>query len=80
VYKAFDESEGVERAWNEVAVSGEFSALEDKERERIFAEIRLLKQVGGRGAREGAVQRVANRGWVDVLDGEKWVGRALQSG
>jgi hypothetical protein len=45
VYKAFDESEGVERAWNEVTVAGELFSLDDKEKERIFAEIKLLKQL-----------------------------------
>eukprot|EP00798_Chlamydomonas_sp_ICE-L_P030373 gene30373-35379_t len=44
VYKAFDEEEGIEVAWNEVAV-GELAWRTEKERSKLFAEIRVLKQL-----------------------------------
>lgn len=43
VYKAFDESEGIEVAWNQVPVND--FASSPAERERLFAEIRVLKQL-----------------------------------
>lgn len=43
VYKGFDEDEGVEVAWNQVRVSELVSTKE--ERDRLFAEIRVLKQL-----------------------------------
>lgn len=43
VYKAFDESEGIEVAWNQVKVHDLVSS--PQERERLFAEIRVLKQL-----------------------------------
>jgi WNK lysine deficient protein kinase len=43
VYKAFDESEGLEVAWNQVKVNDLLSS--PAERERLFAEIRVLKQL-----------------------------------
>ena len=43
VYKGFDEEEGIEVAWNQVRVSELVSSKE--ERERLFAEIRVLKQL-----------------------------------
>ncbi|KIY91623.1 hypothetical protein MNEG_16341 [Monoraphidium neglectum] len=43
VYKAFDEAEGIEVAWNQVKVND--MALSTAERERLFAEIRVLKQL-----------------------------------
>uniref|UniRef100_A0A7S3VRG8 non-specific serine/threonine protein kinase n=1 Tax=Dunaliella tertiolecta TaxID=3047 RepID=A0A7S3VRG8_DUNTE len=43
VYKAFDESEGIEVAWNQVKVNDLVSS--PVERERLFAEIRVLKQL-----------------------------------
>lgn len=43
VYKAFDESEGLEVAWNQVKVNDLVSS--PAERERLFAEIRVLKQL-----------------------------------
>lgn len=51
MYKAFDESEGLEVAWNQVKVNDLLSS--PAERERLFAEIRVLKQLKcvGRPAR-----------------------------
>ena len=43
MYKAFDEEEGLEVAWNQVRVSELVSSKE--ERDRLFAEIRVLKQL-----------------------------------
>eukprot|EP00201_Polytomella_parva_P011243 CAMPEP_0175061828 /NCGR_PEP_ID=MMETSP0052_2-20121109/13808_1 /TAXON_ID=51329 ORGANISM="Polytomella parva, Strain SAG 63-3" /NCGR_SAMPLE_ID=MMETSP0052_2 /ASSEMBLY_ACC=CAM_ASM_000194 /LENGTH=793 /DNA_ID=CAMNT_0016327739 /DNA_START=103 /DNA_END=2481 /DNA_ORIENTATION=- len=43
VYKAFDEEEGIEVAWNQVKVNDLVSS--PAERERLFAEIRVLKQL-----------------------------------
>lgn len=43
VYKAFDEEEGTEVAWNQVRVNDLISSKE--ERDRLFAEIRVLKQL-----------------------------------
>lgn len=43
VYKAFDEVEGIEVAWNQVQVNDLVSS--PQERERLFAEIRVLKQL-----------------------------------
>lgn len=43
VYKGFDEEEGIEVAWNQVRVCELVSSKE--ERERLFAEIRVLKQL-----------------------------------
>lgn len=43
VYKAFDEFEGLEVAWNQVKVN-DLSAS-PTEKERLFAEIRVLKQL-----------------------------------
>jgi WNK lysine deficient protein kinase len=43
VYKGFDEEEGMEVAWNQVRVCELVSSKE--ERERLFAEIRVLKQL-----------------------------------
>eukprot|EP00195_Chlamydomonas_chlamydogama_P016141 CAMPEP_0202892554 /NCGR_PEP_ID=MMETSP1392-20130828/2268_1 /ASSEMBLY_ACC=CAM_ASM_000868 /TAXON_ID=225041 /ORGANISM="Chlamydomonas chlamydogama, Strain SAG 11-48b" /LENGTH=667 /DNA_ID=CAMNT_0049576551 /DNA_START=413 /DNA_END=2416 /DNA_ORIENTATION=- len=43
VYKAFDEIEGLEVAWNQVKVNDMVSS--PAERERLFAEIRVLKQL-----------------------------------
>jgi WNK lysine deficient protein kinase len=43
VYKAFDEVEGIEVAWNQVKVNDLVSS--PAERERLFAEIRVLKQL-----------------------------------
>ena len=43
VYKGFDEEEGIEVAWNQVRVSDLVSSKE--ERDRLFAEIRVLKQL-----------------------------------
>jgi WNK lysine deficient protein kinase len=43
VYKGFDEEEGIEVAWNQVRVSELVSSKE--ERDRLFAEIRVLKQL-----------------------------------
>ncbi len=43
VYKGFDEEEGIEVAWNQVRVSDLVSSRE--ERDRLFAEIRVLKQL-----------------------------------
>ena len=43
VYKGFDEDEGIEVAWNQVRVSELVSSKE--ERDRLFAEIRVLKQL-----------------------------------
>ena len=43
VYKAFDEEEGMEVAWNQVKVNDLVSS--PAERERLFAEIRVLKQL-----------------------------------
>lgn len=44
VYKAFDEEEGMEVAWNQVPVA-EFAWTSDKDRQRLFAEIKVLKQL-----------------------------------
>ncbi|KAL0048928.1 hypothetical protein WJX82_002575 [Trebouxia sp. C0006] len=43
VYKAFDEEEGIEVAWNQVRVNELVTSRE--ERDRLFAEIRVLKQL-----------------------------------
>jgi hypothetical protein len=43
VYKAFDEAEGIEVAWNQVKVND--LVMSAAERERLFAEIRVLKQL-----------------------------------
>ncbi|KAK9801869.1 hypothetical protein WJX73_004633 [Symbiochloris irregularis] len=43
VYKAFDEEDAIEVAWNQVRVSELVTSKEDKE--RLFAEIRVLKQL-----------------------------------
>ncbi|KAI8467307.1 MAG: WNK protein kinase, partial [Monoraphidium minutum] len=43
VYKAFDEAEGIEVAWNQVKVND--LVMSASERERLFAEIRVLKQL-----------------------------------
>lgn len=43
VYKGFDEDEGIEVAWNQVRVCELVSSKE--ERDRLFAEIRVLKQL-----------------------------------
>lgn len=43
VYKAFDEEDGLEVAWNQVKVNDLVSS--PTERERLFAEIRVLKQL-----------------------------------
>jgi len=43
VFKAFDEAEGIEVAWNQVKVND--LANSPTERERLFAEIRVLKQL-----------------------------------
>eukprot|EP00878_Enallax_costatus_P019824 GHUV01020928.1.p1 GENE.GHUV01020928.1~~GHUV01020928.1.p1 ORF type:complete len:133 (+),score=38.03 GHUV01020928.1:369-767(+) len=43
VFKAFDEAEGIEVAWNQVKVND--LANSPAERERLFAEIRVLKQL-----------------------------------
>jgi WNK lysine deficient protein kinase len=43
VFKAFDEAEGIEVAWNQVKVND--LANSPSERERLFAEIRVLKQL-----------------------------------
>lgn len=43
VFKAFDEAEGLEVAWNQVKVND--LANSPSERERLFAEIRVLKQL-----------------------------------
>jgi WNK lysine deficient protein kinase len=43
VFKAFDEAEGLEVAWNQVKVND--LANSPAERERLFAEIRVLKQL-----------------------------------
>ncbi len=43
VYKGFDEEEGIEVAWNRVRVSELVQSKE--ERDRLFAEIRVLKQL-----------------------------------
>lgn len=43
VYKGFDEEEGREIAWNQVRVRELVVCKEDKE--RLFAEIRVLKQL-----------------------------------
>ncbi|GAX85629.1 hypothetical protein CEUSTIGMA_g13044.t1 [Chlamydomonas eustigma] len=43
VYKAFDEIEGMEVAWNQVQVNDLVSS--PAERDRLFAEIRVLKQL-----------------------------------
>lgn len=43
VYKAFDEREGIEVAWNQVKVNDLVTS--PAERERLFAEIRVLKQL-----------------------------------
>eukprot|EP00884_Botryococcus_braunii_P009087 jgi/Botrbrau1/1817/Bobra.146_1s0015.1 len=43
VYKGFDEDEGIEIAWNQVRVSELVRSKE--ERDRLFAEIRVLKQL-----------------------------------
>ncbi|PNW88680.1 hypothetical protein CHLRE_01g040150v5 [Chlamydomonas reinhardtii] len=44
VYRAFDEERGIEVAWNEVAVA-ELARFREKDRQRVFAEIRVLKQL-----------------------------------
>eukprot|EP00798_Chlamydomonas_sp_ICE-L_P004847 gene4846-34604_t len=44
VYKAFDEDDGIEVAWNEVPV-GEMAWTTDKERAKLFAEVRVLNQL-----------------------------------
>ncbi|GFH10189.1 protein kinase domain-containing protein [Haematococcus lacustris] len=41
--RAFDESDGIEVAWNQVKVNDLVSS--PSERERLFAEIRVLKQL-----------------------------------
>ena len=43
VYKGFDEQEGLEIAWNQIRMNELVSSKE--ERERLFAEIRVLKQL-----------------------------------
>jgi WNK lysine deficient protein kinase len=43
VYKAFDEADGIEVAWNQVKVND--LVMSASERERLFAEIRVLKQL-----------------------------------
>ncbi|KAL3146318.1 hypothetical protein ABBQ32_003012 [Trebouxia sp. C0010 RCD-2024] len=43
VYKGFDEEEGIEVAWNQVRVNELVASRE--ERDRLFAEIRVLKQL-----------------------------------
>lgn len=43
VYKAFDEDEGIEVAWNQVKVND--LASSPAEKERLFAEINVLKQL-----------------------------------
>jgi len=46
VYKAFDEEEGTEVAWNQVRVAELVrEASSGEERDRLFAEIRVLKQL-----------------------------------
>lgn len=45
VYKAFDETEGLEVAWNQVKVNDMDVSSSSVERERLFAEIRVLKQL-----------------------------------
>ncbi|GAB4823146.1 hypothetical protein N2152v2_010192 [Parachlorella kessleri] len=46
VYKAFDTQEGTEVAWNQVRVSELVNCRDSKEeRDRLFAEIRVLKQL-----------------------------------
>jgi len=42
-HTAFDQQEGIEVAWNQVELSG--NHLDDQQRERLFAEIRVLKQL-----------------------------------
>ncbi|EFJ40152.1 hypothetical protein VOLCADRAFT_69922, partial [Volvox carteri f. nagariensis] len=44
VYRAFDEERGIEVAWNEVAVA-ELACFREKDQQRVFAEIRVLKQL-----------------------------------
>ncbi|KAG2495564.1 hypothetical protein HYH03_006164 [Edaphochlamys debaryana] len=44
VYRAFDEDRGMEVAWNEVMVA-EMARFREKDRQRVFAEIRVLKQL-----------------------------------
>ncbi|GLI60599.1 hypothetical protein VaNZ11_002772 [Volvox africanus] len=44
VYRAFDEERGMEVAWNEVAVA-ELARFREKDQQRVFAEIRVLKQL-----------------------------------
>lgn len=43
VYRGFDEMEGLEVAWNQVKVNDLVQSSQD--RERLFAEIRVLKQL-----------------------------------
>ena len=43
VFKGFDEEEGIEVAWNQVRVNEFVQSKED--RDRLFAEIRVLKQL-----------------------------------
>eukprot|EP00877_Chromochloris_zofingiensis_P014292 jgi/Chrzof1/9116/Cz03g36170.t1 len=43
VYKAFDQVEGLEVAWNQVELAG--SDMSSEQRERMFAEIRVLQQL-----------------------------------
>ena len=43
VYKAFDEVDGIEVAWNQVKVTDLVTS--PAERERLFSEIRVLKQL-----------------------------------
>lgn len=46
VYKAFDTQEGTEVAWNQVTISELVNGKDSKEeRDRLFAEIRVLKQL-----------------------------------
>ena len=47
VYRGFDDSEGIEVAWNKVKVSELAHNAHDskEERDRLFAEIRVLKQL-----------------------------------
>ena len=42
VFRAFDQREGVEVAWNQVAVS---PSLDAAQRERLFAEVRVLRRL-----------------------------------
>ncbi|KAL6751053.1 kinase-like domain-containing protein [Haematococcus lacustris] len=44
VYRGFDEAEGIEVAWCEITAN-EGSAANEKERERVFGEIRLLSKL-----------------------------------